>query len=191
MSWAMRLAVPPHARAAGIENARKYDEHIVRSGQRTAYLEGTSNQRRWAEARYGITLTTGTRSQLFWNARCETIEKTESWNRLVGQRVAIPIDRYGESKPRPQWYGGDRAWMPGLINRSFNGGIVTLTEDDKEGGRRPIIISDAGAIAWLDAKNWDALKLVRQLDRCSYSSVDDFEFAQLSNEAKTAPRIAV
>ena len=187
----MRLAVPPQARAAGIETARKYDTRVVRSGQKITYLEGASTQRRWVETRYGLKLTTGTKSQLFWNARSETVKQTESWNRLVGQRVAIPVDRYGESKPRPEWYKGDRAWMPGLVSRAFEGGIVTLTEDDGNGGRKPILISDAGAIAWLDAKTWDALRLLEQMDRTSYVPVDDFEFASLNAEAKSMSRIAV
>lgn len=189
MCWAMRIAVPPRARAEGIDAVRKYDGRIVRSGQKICYLEGSGEQRRWQEARFGMRLMQGSNSKLFWNAREDKLRINESWTRLIGQRVIVPFDAYVDSNPDDRWYKGERAWLPGLISKDFDGGIVTITEEGQD-GRRPIIMPDEDAISWLDCRVWDALKTLSDCTRLVMSEVDEFERAQLKVDARTRVAIA-
>lgn len=182
MCWAMRIAIPPQAAAKGIGNVQKYDGMVSKNGQKICYLESAGQQRSWNEARFGIELKQGASSRLFWNAREDKLRINESWTRLIGQRVAIPIDAYVDSNPSVNWYAGPRAWLPGLISRDVDGGIVTITEDSPR-GRRPILLCDQDAISWIDCKVWDALKTLTTSTRLIMEEASECERTRL----KTGP----
>lgn len=188
MSWGFRFAIPASARATGIENVRDYDRRVASAGSLVPYLKRQHGVPCWATARYGIKLSSAGRSRLFWNARRQALSTNESWARLLHQRIAIPIDAYVENRPLRGWQVGPAAWLPGLISVADDGGIVIITEPHGDGGS-PILFTQAAAIAWLDAKPWDTLKMLDGARAC-YEEADIFVAASLDRERQTRVPLA-
>jgi len=188
MSWGYRLSVPENARAKGIESVRPFNGRVVTSGKRIPYLQRRNGEAEWQTSRYGMQLYNSGIGKLFWNAKKESLETNEKWTRLIRMRIVIPVDAYVESAPTRSWLVGPRAWIPGLLDTSITGGIVTITESN-EGGGSPILLTQSAAIAWLDAKPWDAIKTLNG-DRESFQLADIFVAAKLDMESKTKAPIA-
>lgn len=182
MSWGYRFSIPESARAEGIEGVRHYDTRIATSGQAIPYLRRVAKKAKWGETRYGMTLLTDEGRKLFWNARKESLKANTQWNRLLGCKIAIPIDAYVESSPVRTWHTGPRAWVPGLLNLFQDGGIVTITEQCGEGGK-PILLDQDAAIAWLDAEHYNAIETLGG-NRIVFDEADIFVAARLDAESK-------
>lgn len=182
MSWGYRIAFPPSARAEGAEGVSGYDKGVVTAGRMTPFLERVGGRARWSEARYGMTLYSGARGKLFWNAKRESLRSNETWARLMRMRIAVPIDAYVENAPLRSWRTGPAAWLPGLLNPAAGGGIVTITET-LDGGGMPILLTQESALAWLDASQWSAADTL-DLDRAAYDHADIFLSARLDVESK-------
>lgn len=183
MSWGYRFSIPEAARAEGIEEARPFDGRVVTTGKLVPYLERTRGKAKWQLSRYGLTMYSGSQGKIFWNAKRESLKSNERWSRLMRMRVILPVDAYVESSPTRRWMKGDRAWVPGLLDPSSNGGIVTITEAAEEGGV-PILLDQEAAIAWLDANQWEAeSKLSGQ--RIAFEEADVFLSARLDTESKS------
>ena len=187
MSWGYRLSIPETARADGYEDAMKFDGRVVTTGWQMPFLERPGGRSQWGLARYGQTMFSGSKPRIFWNAKRESLKTNEKWSRLLRMRVLIPIDAYVESSPTRRWMSGERAWVPGLIDPSRDGGIVTITES-VDGGGVPILLEQEAAMAWLNANQWDA---VSTLDgkRVEFSQSDIFLSAKLDTESKASPPI--
>jgi len=187
MSWGYRLSIPETARADGYEDAMKFDGRVVTTGRQMPFLERPGGRSQWGLARYGQTMFSGSKPRIFWNAKRESLKTNEKWSRLLRMRVLIPIDAYVESSPTRRWMSGERAWVPGLIDPSRDGGIVTITES-VDGGGVPILLEQEAAMAWLNANQWDA---VSTLDgkRVEFSQSDIFLSAKLDTESKASPPI--
>jgi len=185
MSWGYRFCVPANARAEGSEDASAYDGRVVTAGRQLPYLERISGRARWGTTRYGITMANGSKSRLFWNAKREALRTNEQWSRLSRMRVLLPVDAYVESSPTRRWMAGGRAWVPGLLDPSRSGGIVTITEAAAQGGV-PILLTQDAAIAWLDANQWE-MEALLDGGRVVFEQADIFLSARLDAESKASP----
>ena len=187
MSWGYRLSIPDTARAEGSEDAMKFNERVVTTGRLVPYLERPGRKSQWSLARYGQTMFSGSKPRIFWNAKRESLKTNEKWSRLLRMRVVIPINAYVESAPTRRWMSGERAWIPGLIDPSRDGGIVTITESAEQGGV-PILLTQEAGLAWLDANQWDAVSLLDG-ERVEYQQADIFLSAKLDTESKARPPV--
>ena len=188
MCWGFRFSIPLNAKASGIQAARAYHQRASSSGRSIPYLERRNGTPEWKVDRYGLMLKLGRNGRLFWNAKREALKTNEHWARLMRQRVAIPVDAYVESSPCRTWHAGERAWIPGLVDLDHDGGIVTITEPSSSGGQ-PILLTQAAAMAWLDAHPWDAVETLSG-DRIPFTKSDIFLSAALDREMSSKAALA-
>ena len=187
MSWGYRFSIPEAARAEGSEDAIKFDGRVVTTGKVIPFLERLKGRPRWGLSRYGMNMHSGSKSRMFWNAKRESLKSNEQWARLLRMRLLLPIDAYVDSVPTRRWMAGERAWVPGLIDPSANGGIVTITESAEQGGV-PILLTQEAGIAWLDASPWEVEALLDG-ERQKFEQADIFLSARLDTESKARPPI--
>lgn len=189
MCWGFRFDIPDRARAPGVEQVRSYHGRVATSGKTVPILRREAGQPTWSTARFGMMLRLGLSAKLIWNARRSSLRTNEQWARLIEQRVAIPINAFVQNEPERSWYVGQRAWLPALINRSPDGGVVVINEGHDGDGGGPILLDQSAAMAWLDAAPWDA---IARLDgeRASYALADVFTAAHLDRESSSRVPIA-
>lgn len=193
MCWAYRVA--PATVTTKIE-AEDYDliapliGRIACAGRETVVLVNRKGVMRWLPTRYGMMLpNVGGRRELRWNARDDKLDTVELWARLVRQRFAVPIDAYVETAPVETWYVGPEAWMVGFYDTEPHGGSVAITEGHGD-KRVPILVDRVTAMAWLTAKQWNAVPDVLRAARIRYAEADIFEAKSLSTDARTKVPLA-
>lgn len=193
MCWGYRVAPATVTTAIDAEDYELIAPLIGRiacAGRETAVLVNRRAVTRWLPTRYGMMLpNAGGRRELRWNARDDKLDKVELWSRLIRQRFAVPIDAYVESAPNETWHVGPEAWLIGFYDTEPHGGSVAITEGD--GDRRiPILVDRAAAMAWLGAKQWDAIPCLARATRIRYAEADIFEAKALSTDARTKVPLA-
>lgn len=186
MCWGYRIA------KAGItaEEGRDFhDAHVGRvtiSGRETVMLTKQRGHLLWSTIRYGMMLSGDLgKKNLFWNARDDKLDVSEAWSRLIRQRCVVPIDAFVENNPKEEWHTGKTAWALGLYDTTPGGGMVLVTEDNGNGGRRPILTDLDGARSWINAKQWDAIEAMRKAARTIFTPADIFDAKTLAVEART------
>ena len=185
MCWAYRFAEDSIA-ADATNLAIPHYGRITRAGQKAAILVIRRGKLQWMESRYGMSFQkSGGGRQLIWNARDDKIDKIESWACLMGQRFAVPVDAFVEHAPGETWYVGPKAWMVGYYDTDEHGGSVTITEQGEGDARIPILVNGSHALAWLQAKEWEALPELKKASRIGYQEADLFEGTRLSTDART------
>lgn len=189
MSWGFRFDIPEQAKAEGIKAAARFNGRAANSGKDIPVLIRKNGVPSWAIARYGLMLRLGASARFLWNARRESLQTNENWTRLIGQRVAIPVNAYVENAPSRSWNTGTRGWVPGLFDQSYDGGVVAITEAHGSEGGSPIILTQAAAMAWLDSEPWNA---IARLDgeRVHFEQADVFTAAALDRELQSRVPIA-
>lgn len=185
MCWAYRFADAGIA-ADATNLAIPHAGRITRAGQEAAILVVRGGKLTWTTSRYGISFPkSGGGRQLIWNARDDKLETVETWSQLERQRFAIPIDAFVENAPGETWFVGQKAWMVGLFSTERDGGSVTITEQGPGDMRMPILVDTQHAVAWLEAKPWNARPGLARAPRLKYAEADLFEGKRLSTDART------
>lgn len=185
MCWAFRFAEFDVA-ADATNIAIPHLGRITRAGQQAAILTHRGGQPTWMALRYGLTFAkSGGGRQMIWNARDDKIDKIEAWSQMIRQRFVIPVDAFVENAPGETWYVGPQAWMVGLYDTDEDGGAVTITEQGPGDTRSPILIGTADAMAWLEAKQWNAIPGLGRASRIAFAEADLFEGKRLETDART------
>lgn len=187
MCWAYKAA-ESGIKGANVETQAPHVGRITRAGQSAAMLADHRGTLGWIPTRYGMTIQIPA-SKLVWNARDDKLSTTEPWTRLVRQRCVVPIEAYVESKPAETWFIGPVAYLVGYFDRSTSGGWVAITEADGA-GRRPVLVDEAAARAWLSAEQYEVEGLVGAMTRVGYAEADLFQAKALSADARTRVPLA-
>lgn len=186
MCWAYRFADSGVA-ADATNLAIPHFGRITRAGQQAVVLVRRGGTLQWLASRYGLTFAkSGGGRQLIWNARDDKLNKVETWTQMIRQRFAVPVDAYVENAPGETWYVGPMAWMVGFYDTDEDGGCVTITEQGVGDERKPILVDGASAMAWLEAKQWNALPGIAAATRIVYTEADLFEGKRLGIDARTS-----
>ena len=188
MCWAYRVAISD-IQAANEQVATPHEGRITRAGQEACVLMATGSSLTWTNTRYGITMAaSGGGRQMVWNARDDKLDSMQQWTSLIRQRMAIPIDAYVENIPAETWFTGPTGWIIGFNDSEPHGGAVAITEQ-KGANRIPIVTDAAGALEWLNAKQWNALGKLSSIARIGFGEADLFESKRLAIDART--RVAI
>ena len=75
--------------------------------------------------------------------------------------------------------------MVGFYDTDEDGGSVTITEAGAGDARIPILLPTEHAVAWLEAKQWDAIPGLGRAPRVRYVEADLFEGKRLATDART------
>ena len=182
MTWGFRIDVPAEARGLNIEQIAPFHGRVVTSGKETPCLKRVAGKPEWMKMRYGVTMNYGPSGKLIWNAKRESLLSNEKWTKLIRQRIVIPVTAFVESRPDRTWFIGERGWIPGFVDYDNYGGVVAITESNGDTGGSPIILDQDAAMAWLDASQWNALKMLDG-NRVAFEEADVFKHAALDSEA--------
>lgn len=143
--------------------ARPEHPDFVNMGNEVAFARVWGGEMEWKPLRFGLTPEQSNGKSLVTTATEEALETKEQWTRMIRQRCVIPAKGHRWS-PKQDWVRRPSGWALGFWDTDEGGRAALISE--LKGEQRSLILVDAvTAGAWLVAKQWDALKVLRGAER--------------------------
>lgn len=136
---------------------------FVNMGDEVAFAIAKQGEMIWRELRFGITPAHSSTMPLITTATEERLETTEQWSQMIRQRCAIPVHGHRWSH-KQDWVSRPSGWALGFYDLDEGGGAALISE--LIDGQRSLVLVDARTVrAWLFAKQWEAIPVLRNADR--------------------------